>query len=170
MLARKDEKYLPCPSDSIVLFQTDVLVGLDDGQLRGEYDEQEAYKMAILEIKSRVAASSLSLAITLSKSNLVKCCAGDEFFYKRIPTEQMAQILLQLYVVGIHYSLYASAGETVFLCCVLIRCILELRRRCLDVSKAIAGPVVAWAHQERTTIQQFATADQIQPRVSNFLF
>lgn len=96
-----------------------------------------------LEIKTLVGARRLGPAVHLSKSDLVRCDVGDELFHKHIPREHMAQILHQLLVVEILYSLYASAGETGLLYCVLMRCIPELRCRCLDVLKAVPGPVVA---------------------------
>lgn len=140
MLARKEKRYSPCSSGGTVLLGKVVLVGWEDSQLRGECDEWEDCTTATMDIKNRVEASRLGLAITLSKSDLVKCNVGGELFDKHIPREHLAQIPHQMLVIGIRTSLYASAEKTILLYFVLIRCVPELRPRCLDILKAVMGP------------------------------
>lgn len=67
------------------------------------------------EMKNIVASSSLGLALTKAKVDVVRCEVGDEVFRHYVPKEHVAQVLHQQLVLDIRYVIYVPASEIVFL-------------------------------------------------------
>lgn len=73
-----------------------------------------------VEIKTSVAASSLSRAIGNASMELICCKVGNETFVRRIPKTYMEQLIQQMFDLNVNYVLYVCCSESGILSCTLI--------------------------------------------------
>jgi hypothetical protein len=113
--------------------------------------------VASLEIKTSVAASSLSSAVSNAAADVITCDLGDATFREHMPEAHMAQVIQQMIVLSTSFALYESASETGVMFILVIRGSVH----CLDVWKrsllSSAAPLAEWAHTSATaTAPEFA--------------
>jgi len=155
MVASKQDGYLACSPDGIALLNKssfpDWNVDVEGAVETGE----DSYVLATVEIKTRVAATSLGESSALSTSELILCDVGDDKFRKYIPREHMGQLMHQLVVLGFGLALYVCAAETGIIYVVLVRCSSNVRLTFRTVLTTTASPILQWAHTDDRVIPAF---------------
>ena len=87
----------------------------DDWQLGGEEVHNTAFcdvVLAAVEIKTKIAASSLGRAVAFTSVDVLLSEVGDETVREYVPREHMAQVIRQRVVLGFKSALYAAAAYT----------------------------------------------------------
>lgn len=116
---------------------------------------EDGYVLAALEIKTRVAASSVGKSSTLASANLIRYEIGDETCRKYVPKEPMVQVLHQLVVLRFGLALYVCASETGTMYIAIIRCIAVLLDCCRRELTTALNPIVGWVHIAEPTLPSY---------------
>lgn len=124
MLTMKETRYMACSPDSMVFIDTSKFeewksMARISPDSKGP--DQELSVSASLEIKTKLAGSTLGPTASCSTSDLIPCETGDAEFKNYIPSEEMGQLMLQSTAMKVDYCLYLAAGDTSVLYAVLIR-------------------------------------------------
>ena len=122
--------------------------------------------LAAVEIKTKVAPSSLGRAVSLMSADVLFCDIGDEMFQKYVPREHMAQVIHQIFVLGFRIAVYVVSAETLILYTVVIRCSQTMLWACENVLISTAGPIVRWAYEDSVSIPGFVATER-RPTVSS---
>ena len=170
MFAMKMARYLACSPDGLALLHRDALGDLAPEPNAADDDFTNHLVVASVEIKTRVAPSSLAQVLPLARADIVQCEVGDENFTKYVPKEHMAQVLQQLLVLGIRYAVYVAAAETVIPYTVVTKCSDAALEKCFEVLKAVADPVVRWAQEQVGAVPAFIPAEYIATLSSRHKF
>ncbi|PXF43284.1 hypothetical protein BWQ96_06981 [Gracilariopsis chorda] len=163
MLAVKERRFLSCSPDGIAVLDTSIYDSEGVGEVTMQDGEGNHIILGCVEIKTRVADSSVGEAVLLSCPDVVLCEAGNDTFHKYIPQGHMAQLMQQVFVLGLRVGIYVAAAETGILYIVVYRCSEMVLRMCEDVLMDIASPIVKWAHEDTLTIPSFVTQNASKP-------
>ena len=167
MLCLKDVPYLACSPDGVIILDTEVAERLYPFSSIESHNATENMEvLASFEIKPKVTARSLASSISLSSDDPVLSTVGDYLLKKYVAKEHMAQMLQQVIILGLHYSVYVVACETGVLYTVLIYWSPEVIETCLAGLKLICGPVVSWSYEESAKTPQFVDSE-LRPAISS---
>lgn len=160
MMAIRDAKYLACSPDAVAFLTLSKLASVVVEPENVLVVGAERFIIAVVEIKTKVASTTLGEVMILATPDLVYCELGDDDFRKYVPKAHMGQVLHQAVVLKLQFILYVNAAETGLLYCVLIRCPMYVIERCEHVMRDLVGPLVAWAYERSPTIPQFVAPEQ----------
>lgn len=160
MVATLSDPYLACSPDGIVLIRGD---NTDSAFLAGNGDlsyGDETLWIASLEIKTKVASTTLGGTIHLSSSDVIFCDLGDNICHQYIPPDHLSEIVVQVTVLNLTFALYVVASETGVLFVVVLRVNASQRNVSLMAIKNIAEPLVSWAHRKDLETPPFVTVEK----------
>ena len=149
MFARRDVSWFACSPDGIILIDFQhlfVILNIVDRNA----DEHRA--VAVLEIKTRVAASSIGAhftsASTASSTTPILCSFGDYRCCDLVPEEHRGQLLFNAWIMNVRWVLYVSAFEDGIGYMVLI----ELKDADVDTCQRVlhrdCDGLLEWAHTD----------------------
>lgn len=102
--------------------------------------------LTTIEVKTRVAATSLDSSDTISATDTVFCDVIDATLKKYVLTEHTSKLIHELFVFHIDVASYISASETVTLYNILVRCPTDPRTSCLYALKGTVAAIAGCAH------------------------
>jgi hypothetical protein len=150
MIGKKENNWMDCSLDGIAVIDLDkdtciwYYAQYRKFFLRGHKAQFDSLGglagrsvLSSVEIKTRVAASSLEPSVKLTSIDLKRCRFGDEFFRRLVPEKHVGQLLHQKLVLKINHFMYASASKTVITFIVLAYC----SSRVLNVCEMFSGRV-----------------------------
>lgn len=107
--------------------------------------DDDNFALAVVEIKTRVAAITLGTSNALYSADLILFDVGDEKFRKYISREFIEQIMHQLVVLSLNLALYLQAAQIRILYIVIVRCSDAVRSTCQDALTRGGGAMVSRA-------------------------
>ena len=116
-------------------------------------------KLAVVEIKTSVATSSLHASHRNATATILSCVVGDETFNNYVPPEHLAQVLQQMLVARMEYCVYVSASETGLQFVLRERCPADVRQICERSLRMTAKSVVEWAHHSPEEIPYYVSCE-----------
>ena len=122
--------------------------------------------LAAVEIKTKLALSSLDRAVSLTSADVLFCDVGDETFQNYVPREHMDQVIRQLFVLRFKFAVYVDATETRILYTVVIRCSQTLLWAFEIVLISNVGFIVRWAYEDSVSVPGFVPGER-RPTVSS---
>ena len=132
MLPDKDLLWLACSPDGVAL------IDLSKTGFTFSATATTSLQIVSVEIKTSIAASSLSRALNHAGIDVSCVEVGDQECSNRIPREHIGQLLQQTVVLHVNYGIYVSCSKTAFLGCTLVRAtdlLLEACKSCLEKSR-----------------------------------
>lgn len=98
--------------------------------------------MASVEIKTKVAANTLSSTLHLARSDPIFCHIGDDVCHRFIPMEHLVQVVQQATVIGASFAVCLVASETGVLYSVVVRVTSNVRSLCKSSLQRVADDIV----------------------------
>jgi hypothetical protein len=151
MITLKEASWIASSPDGVSLIDA---AGLE---FSGYSGDEEA--LASVEVKTSVAASSLSGAVSNAAADIIKCDLGDATFRQYVPEAHMAQVIQQMIVLSTLFAVYVSASETGIMFVLVIRGFQPRLDAWKQSLLSTDRPLVEWAHESATaTVPGFADA------------
>lgn len=160
MLALTRHPHLACSPDGVALIKADASVS---DFLEGEGDIQcsgMTLWMAPVEIKTKVAATSLGDTLTLTRAEPVFCCISDGVCRRFVPRDHLVQVVQQATVLRSTFAMYVVASETGVMYTVVAKVPAHLREICRNSLNAVAEGIVRWAHEPDGSIPSFVAVQE----------
>ena len=136
MFGDKQYPWLACSPDGVAL------IDLHQKAFNTTGDTDPLLHVCSVEIKTSIAPSSLSTAVSNASVDLLCIEMGTFAFLDRVPRVNIGQILQQMVVLRVSYVLYVVCSEVALLSCTLINApsaiseeatrVLELNGNCLQ--------------------------------------
>lgn len=130
------------------------------GEADIEVDEQSVW-IAPVEVKTKVAPTTLGDSITRTRGEPVFCNVGDEVCHELVAPEHLAQLLQQATVLNEKIFIYMMACEAGLLYTVVVKVSNDIKKTCLDVLFSVSEDVVTWAHQPSGTVPTFVPKEKL---------
>lgn len=159
MVVRSSHRHLACFPDGVAFLRKN-----DDVNqlLSGTGDVSVSTKRCLVsavDIKTKVAASTLRDAASLLRSDPMFCSSDDHTCQTYIPKENTDQVMQQMTVLNVSFAIYAVASETELLYTVIFKATSAQKEATLTALNRIAEPIVSWAHQDTAELPEFLTPE-----------
>ena len=121
MLCNKERPWIAASPDAIATFDLNTCFGNDVLS-----DETAGVHVALVEIKTAVARSTVAVRSNMACPELIFCEMDTDEFREHVPKEHAAQIVHQCVAADLRWFFYISTSESQILFVVLSRCLQEL--------------------------------------------
>lgn len=170
MFAMREHPHLACSPDAVALVEVNEQFSTSLGGQGDIHIDEKSFWVAPVEIKTKVAANTVGVALELLQTEPVFCDIGDDVSHRFIPRDHLMQVVQQATVIGASLTIYTVASETGVLYTVFA-CMKEwIREACVTSLNKVAQTVVGWAHTHGGEIPSFVRAEAVESVESRWEF
>lgn len=160
MLGSCTDPNLACPSDGVGMIKANCLVSAYLHSAGNIQCEENAPWIALVEISTKVSASTVQESLGHINYASTFCCIRDETCREHISKHHMKQMLHQLTVMKSSLAVFIAFAKTGVLCKVFMCVKVEIWDENHRTLNPVSTSVARWAHETGNSIPSFVTSSQ----------